>query len=99
MHDYMQYFCSAVAEPASQEREHKLDNKSYSQNCPDSCDDTDHKQIFFGSTDSQFLIAPWREKAEGAKHVGKKKCISAQKDILSIKVKWKNKHKNQYENT
>lgn len=72
MHDYMQYFCSAVAEPASQEREHKLDNKSYSQNCPDSCDDTDHKQIFFGSTDSQFLIAPWREKAEGAKHVGKK---------------------------
>lgn len=34
------------SQPASQEREHKLANKSCSQNCPDSCGDTDHKQYF-----------------------------------------------------
>lgn len=43
VHDNIQYFCSAAAEPASQEREYKLANKSCSQNYPDNCDDTDHK--------------------------------------------------------
>lgn len=56
MYDYIQYFCSAAAEPASQEREHKLANKSCFQNYPNSCDDIDRKYFLVLQTHSCLLL-------------------------------------------